>query len=140
MPKRGRKPKPAALRVLEGNPSGRPIAPGVEYALDWPSVPAWLDAEARAHWEVIREQLDGVGVVAHVDGGLLAGLCDCYSRAVRASKRAQLDASAESRAEKAWEGYRKFCAVFGIGPAERPRIPRGLGTPTNGSEVFFGGR
>lgn len=51
MAQRGRKPKPTALKVLEGNPGKRQlnvVEPKPRNKA--PKCPAWLDAEAKKEW------------------------------------------------------------------------------------------
>ena len=52
MAQRGRKPKPTALKVLEGNPGKRPLnlfEPTPEDKM--PECPDWLEDEAKAEWD-----------------------------------------------------------------------------------------
>jgi phage terminase small subunit len=137
MTTRGRKPKPAALRLVEGKPGHRVIPEEVEYPPGWPPRPEWLSREAVEHWDFLMSQMERAGVVSLIDAGLLAGLCDCYARAVKSAIRAQNDTGQEARAGKAWDDYRKYCAVFGIGPAERSRVKGSHGSEGSASDEFF---
>src|SRR2546428_7524643 len=130
--KRGRKPTPQAMKLLKGNPGRRPIAPELEFAPGVPERPRFLDAAARREWDRIVAELGPTRVLVKAEQMVLAGYCCAVSRALRAERRARRDASQEPRAERAWDQVRKFAAVFGIGPAERSRIPVGPGGRRDG--------
>ena len=56
MAQRGRKPKPTALKMLEGNPGGRPLntkEPKPEKKA--PRCPSWLEDEAKKSGSVWRK-------------------------------------------------------------------------------------
>ena len=67
MAQRGRKPKPTALKELEGNPGRRPLN-GAEPKPDRkaPRCPSWLEEEAKKEWRVwaILEQM---GLLTEMD-------------------------------------------------------------------------
>jgi len=121
--KRGRKPTPRGIKLLKGNPGRRPIAPEVEFAPGIPERPPFLDAAARREWDRIVGELGPTRVLVKAEQMVLAGYCCAVSRALRAERRAERDYKQEARAEKAWDAVRRFAAVFGIGPAERSRLP-----------------
>src|SRR5690349_20292445 len=122
--KGGRKPKPAELKILAGNPGKRPINPGPDYPKGWPEMPAFLesDAEASAEWARVSAQLRGANVVRPIDAMLLAGYCSAVGRAIRASEGATIFTARVGEANRCWEVVRKYAALFGIGPAERGRV------------------
>ncbi len=120
--RRGRKPKPAALKVLTGNPGKRPLSPEPDYPKGWPEMPDWLDERGREEWDRVTAQLKKSGVVRLIDGTLLAGYCDAVSRAITASEKARIFAVAVGQADRTWTVVRQFAALFGIGPAERGRV------------------
>src|SRR6266542_853564 len=136
--KRGRKPTPRAIKLLRGNPGRRPVAPELELVPGIPERPRFLDAAARREWDRIVAELGPARVLVKAEQMLLAGYCCAVSRALRAERRARRDASQEPRAERAWDQVRKFAAVFGIGPAERQRIPRPLPESPSGAARYFG--
>lgn len=121
--RRGKKPTPRAIKLLRGNPGRRPIAPEIEFQPGVPDRPAFLDAVARREWDRVVAELAPTQVLVKAEQMLLAGYCLAVSRALRAERRARKDPKAEARAEKAWDHVRKYAAVFGIGPAERGRVP-----------------
>ena len=74
---RGRKPKPAALRLLasgrlpSGKPSRRPTA-----VLDAPS---WLPPDALELWQEVVPPLCAAGVLLPTDRAVVSGYCCCWS-------------------------------------------------------------
>lgn len=59
MAQSGRKPKPTAIKVLEGNPGKRELN---EYepkpAKKAPRCPSWLEDEAKKEWKRTAKQLE----------------------------------------------------------------------------------
>src|SRR6266850_5606886 len=76
---RGRKPKPSALRLLEGNPGKRPIEnepapdPGI------PQSPQHLSDLAKNAWAKVSVKLDKIGILTEVDDWGLEQLCENYA-------------------------------------------------------------
>ena len=81
MATRGRKPKPTALKVLEGNPGKRPLN---EYEPVPPKgtieCPDWLEEEAKREWERLAPSLEAMGVLTTADLTAFAGYCQAYAR------------------------------------------------------------
>src|SRR3989442_7180194 len=127
--KRGRKPTPRAIKLLKGNPGRRPIAPELEFAPGVPERPRFLDAAACREWDRIVAELGPTRVLVKAEQMVLAGYCCAVSRALRAERRARRDASQEPRAPRAGGPGRSGAAARGVGPAERPPIPRGVPAP-----------
>jgi phage terminase small subunit len=74
---RGTLPTPTKIRILNGNPSRRPLpvnerqfTPGI------PTRPAGLSAGARKQWDELIGEMAHSGVLRRVDGGALAMLCE----------------------------------------------------------------
>lgn len=128
--KRGRKPKPAELKLLAGNPGKRPIGREPGFPKGWPDMPAFLesDPEARAEWLRVSAQLRKTDVVRPIDAMLLAGYCSAVARAIRASEGAAVFTARVGEANRCWEVVRHYAAVFGIGPSERGRVVGSDGT------------
>ena len=81
MATRGRKPKPTALKVLEGNPGKRPLnnkEPQPEKKA--PRCPSWLEPEAKKEWKRMAKTLEAIGVLTQVDKAAYAGYCQAYAR------------------------------------------------------------
>jgi P27 family predicted phage terminase small subunit len=85
---RGPAPKPTALRVLEGNPSKRPLN-AAEPKPDRvaPRCPRHLDKEARREWNRIVPILLRMGVLTEADEYALANLCQAYSTLIKAQQK-----------------------------------------------------
>lgn len=76
MGKRGPSPKPTPIRVLEGNPSRRPINENEPKPTDGtPPMPPHLDRRARVVWRQIAPELSRLGLLTVVDGEALASYC-----------------------------------------------------------------
>lgn len=79
---RGPLPKPAALRLLEGNPSKRTLnlADGINPRIEVPSVPKHLGLEARKEWKRITPLLHELGLISGLDRAALALYCQAVGR------------------------------------------------------------
>lgn len=81
MAKTGRKPKPTALKKLEGNPGRRPLN---ESAPVPPTValrcPKHLLPEARKEWKRLAPILMGVGLLTAADAVPFEAYCTSYAR------------------------------------------------------------
>ncbi len=136
MAQRGRKPKPTAVKELEGNPGKRPLnelEPKPQKKA--PKCPMWLDAEAKKEWRRIAKQLEELGILTEVDMAAFAGYCEAYAR----WKEAEEFISKHGTIVKTPSGYWqqvpqvsiaqtylkimiKFCEQFGLTPSSRSRI------------------
>ena len=68
MAQRGRKPKPTAVKVLEGNPGKRSLntaEPKPEKKA--PRCPSWLEDEAKKEWKRMSKQLEQLGILTEID-------------------------------------------------------------------------
>ena len=78
---RGRKPKPTALKKLEGNPGKRPLN---ELEPVPPTVPLrcpnYLLPEARKEWKRLAPILMSMGLLTAADAVPFAGYCQAYAR------------------------------------------------------------
>jgi len=83
--KRGRKPKPVGLRVLQGNPRDHALPREPDYPARWPEMPEWLSAGGREVWRHVTVQMQAAGVVRLIDRDLLGGYCDAVDAAIEAS-------------------------------------------------------
>lgn len=88
--------KPTRLRILEGNPSKRPL-PNNEPQPDptMPECPDWLMADAKEEWHRVAPELHRIGLLTIVDQTALAGYCPGNTRG--SSPSANGSASAPSR-------------------------------------------
>lgn len=79
---RGPLPKPAALRLLEGNAGKRPLdlAAGVNPRIEIPSAPKHLSVEAKKEWKRITPFLEELGLISGLDRTALALYCQAVGR------------------------------------------------------------
>lgn len=136
MAKRGRTPKPVALKVLAGNPGHRPLTRREPQPVRGiPPRPDCLDRIARQEWERVTVELDLLGLVTRVDMAVLASYCQAFSRWYQAEtlvqrkgltlrtkgglvkRRPELGIAHESMRLMA-----KFAAEFGLTPSSRLRL------------------
>lgn len=147
---RGPKPKPSALRRLQGNPGKRgcnheePQPPE-----GMPDCPDHLNGIAREEWDRLAGVLHAMGVVTLVDRAALAAYCQCYGRWVEAEEKMQstpmLLKTATgyvqqfpwlSIANKQLELMGRYMTELGLTPASRSRIVS-LVTPPDPEPTIF---
>ena len=81
MAQRGRKPKPSALKELEGNPGKREINTNEPRPVKKaPPCPKWLEPDARKEWRRLAKQMEQIGILTEVDMTAFAGYCQAYAR------------------------------------------------------------
>ncbi len=74
---RGTLPTPTKIRVLNGNPSRRPLpANEPQFVPGVPDRPTGMSAGARKQWDGLVSEMANSGVLRRVDGGALAMLCE----------------------------------------------------------------
>lgn len=133
---RGRKPKPVALRVLEGrkaeNTTPQP-APGR------PACPRALDKEARREWKRIIPELEKLGLLSRLDRAALAAYCQLFSRWLQCEKIVKVEGPSKilrsakggeyvvvnpalSSANKALSLMKSYLSEFGLSPVARTRL------------------
>jgi P27 family predicted phage terminase small subunit len=133
----GPPPKPTALRVLQGNPSKRPLPAG-EPRPPLPSstyAPRHLNGEAKKEWRRLVVTLVDLGLYTEVDRAALAMYCQAWGRWVEAERRLSIEGPVLISdkgnyyqnpylhvANRAWEEMRKMLGEFGLTPASRCRL------------------
>ncbi len=127
---RGRKPKPMALKILEGERHQRinfnePVLPTSN--LD---PPTWLRAEAVEHWRELAPMLSKAGLLSEGDRHGLAMMCDDYRKIV---------ADPDVENSKARDRYRRMLTEFGLTPSSRSRIRSTVERPKDALEEFLAG-
>ena len=131
------KPKPTALRLIEGNPSRRPFnknepkpAPVI------PKCPRHLNAAAKVEWKRIAKTLHKLGLLTEIDGGQLALYCQAWGRWVEAEAALKKNGTVIKSpktgwqvkspylmvANKAMEQMQRALSEFGMSPASRARV------------------
>lgn len=89
---RGRKPKPTAIKKLEGNLGKRPIndqEPAPNPTM--PDPPSEMPAEARRCWKLLAPELHKIGILTKIDGQALESYCRLYAHARECWKQAEAD-------------------------------------------------
>lgn len=133
---RGRKPKPTAVRKLQGNPGKRPLNRH-EARPDKarPRCPGWVHDEGKKLWRRIAGRLHDAGLLTYVDGSMFAILCDSYGRMIESQAKCAEFGSViqttngnliinpyQSVANRARGEFIKAAAEFGLSPSARSRI------------------
>lgn len=117
-----------------------------------PKMPAFLDAEAKAHWKEVVPLLLKYRLLTELDGSTLGAMCAKYSQAVRAEK--VLSTKGEKGgatfrspnghicqrpevkiASDAWKAYYSYAEKFGMTPVARARMRIPLPKPANASKT-----
>ncbi|MCU9848951.1 phage terminase small subunit P27 family [Defluviimonas sp. WL0024] len=85
---RGRKPKPTALKLIEGNPGKRPInGSEPKPPTSQPTCPAHLSPTAKTEWKRLATVLNEIGLLTQIDRTVLAAYCQAYGRWVEAERK-----------------------------------------------------
>lgn len=137
MAKRGPKPKPTALKLLEGTRKDRVNQAEPHVIEGSPECPDHLDAVAKAEFRRMLGLLHASGVLSRADGTALALYCQTYSEwiAVRAevAKKGRLIETTEGTwkinplievAHKCKLLCLKTLVEFGFTPSSRSRVTR----------------
>ncbi len=133
---RGRKPKPSALRLIEGNPGHRRINPNEPKPVRGaPTCPAHLSPTAKAEWKRLIRQLVMLGMMSQLDRAVLAAYCQAYGRWVEAERKlaetpALIKLPSGYVQQNPWlavsnkqvELMAKFMAEIGLTPVSRSRV------------------
>lgn len=140
---RGRKPKPTAQKILEGNPGKRPLnkdEPKPDAAPEAGAPPKYLSPRAKAEWRRLYEPLRRCGLLTVADLSAFGAYCASYGRyeeAEEIANKGMLTTTpnkhkqahpcvAISRQERLM--MKAFMVEFGLTPASRSRIAS-AGTP-----------
>ena len=149
MPTRGRKPKPTALKVLEGNPGKRRLndnEPRPEKKA--PSCPKWLEPEAKKEWRRLAKKMEMMGVLTEVDMAAFAGYCQAYARWKEAEEFITQHGTIVRTPSGYWQTVpqvsiaqtylkvmNRFAEQFGLTPASRSRIIADTGNHGGSDEI-----
>ena len=137
----GRKPKPTAIKVLEGNPGKRKLNENEpKPAKKAPPCPKWLEPEAKKEWRRLAKALEAMGVLTEADMAAFAGYCQSYARWKEAEERITdrglvirtpsgypQQVPYISIAQQYLKLMQQFAEQFGLTPAARSRIIAGNG-------------
>lgn len=148
---RGRKPKPTALQIAEGDPRKRGVNKLAERLemepqakRGFPPCPRHLRGRSRSAWKFWAEELATMNIDCRPDAMMLEGACVGYARAVEADlilakegltvKESTIGDTGEvivlkvkkhpavEVANQAWRQVKAFCSEFGLSPVSRTRL------------------
>lgn len=150
------RPKPTALKLIEGNPGKRPLndrEPKFKNVL--PSPPEWLNEVAKQEWEREGTLLYKARVLTEADYGVLSMRCYIYSQIIKLQAEIAeqdyvaytqkmdslgnevMEAKANPRAvrlENFLKEYRQYGSLLGLDPASRSKIHAGGQEPEDPME------
>ena len=135
MAQRGRKPKPTAMKVLEGNPGKRSLNTGEpKPEKKAPRCPAWLE--------------EHLGILTEIDMAAFAGYCQAYARWKEAEEFITQHGTIVKTPSGYWQQVpqvsiaqtylkimNKFCEQFGLTPSARSRITSDMGEDKQNDEM-----
>jgi P27 family predicted phage terminase small subunit len=132
---RGRKPTPTSLKIVRGNPGGRPLNQNEPRPRANAEMPGWLSPEARKHWPVIARQLADAGILTEIDAPALALYCEAFviwkqaydnvlkfGLVVKAQSGFPVQSPFLSIANQQSERMLRILAEFGMTPSSRSRV------------------
>ena len=145
----GRKCKPTAIKILEGNPGKRKLnAYEPRPTKKAPPCPTWLDKEARREWRRLAKSLEAMGVLTEADAAVFAAYCQAYGRWKQAESKITdgnlvfLTPSGYpqqnpylSIAQQNMKLMHSFASEFGLTPASRSRIIAGSENSLSNDEM-----
>jgi P27 family predicted phage terminase small subunit len=133
----GPAPKPTRLRILEGNPSNRPLNDREPTPRQGePDCPEWLIPEAQAEWARITVELGHMGLLSRADRAALAAYCQAWARwrqaeeaigegadGLTSSNKMGRNVSPEVQVSNKYLTLMKqYLAEFGLTPASRSKV------------------
>jgi phage terminase small subunit len=81
---KGRKPKHLALKILQGNPGGRPLeGSGDPFTVGMPEKPTGLEKFADEEWDRLTTHL--APILCHASRGMLLVCADAYAQMMTAN-------------------------------------------------------
>lgn len=133
MAARGRKPKPLALKILEGYQADRTNFNEPRMPIGSTKAPLWLTGYALEQWNELAPLLAKAGIFTEGDRQALAQLCSEYDTIrlcmdgpsdleeaeVDNWKKARIMLNNESSAR---DRYRRLLTEFGLTPSSRARL------------------
>ena len=148
MATRGRKPKPTALKILEGNPGKRPLNENEPIPPKGTvKCPTWLEPEAKKEWKRLAPSLEAMGVLTQADLTAFAGYCQAYARWKEAEEFITQHGSIVKTPSGYWQTVpqvsiaqtylkimNKLAEQFGLTPSSRSRIIASDGSPVDATD------
>lgn len=150
---RGRKPKPASLRKLQGNPGKRPLPESPASVSDeLPTCPAHLGKIASEEWERVVALLGPAKLAPPEARAALAGYATAWQRWVEAEEKLKdqgpvvkspngypIQNPYLSIANTALKQVKEFMTELGMTPSSRSRIKVHSSEPVDPADEFFNG-
>ena len=149
MAQKGRKPKPTAIKKLEGNPGKRPLnlyEPVPEEKM--PDCPDWLEEEAKEEWDRLAEPMFRLGILSELDMAPFAIYCQAYARWKEAEEFISQHGSIVKTKNGFWQQVPQVtishanqkimlqaASEFGLTPSSRSRIIAGNDMSDQASEM-----
>ena len=132
----GRKPKPTALKVLEGNPGkGKLNKYEPNPGRDMPQCPDWLLDDAKDEWNRLADKMNQMGILSEVDQAAFAAYCQAWARWKEAQEQIEINGSVfvtekGYQQQSPWVGIAntsqklmmQAASEFGLTPSSRSRI------------------
>ncbi|MCK9928792.1 phage terminase small subunit P27 family [Frankia sp. Mgl5] len=135
----GRKPRPRALKLVEGrapgrDSGGRPVPAGPGFVRLPPVPPVWLEGEAFAEWQRVAPELQRLALTKPIDAGALTAYCLAWARMVDAQaivardgllldgKQGLVTHPAVRLVEAASKELRAWASEFGLTPAAETKV------------------
>lgn len=133
---RGTKPKPTALKILQGNPGGRKLNTlEPKPTLLIPPCPDELCDDAKIEWKRLSPYLLRMGLITEADMAAFAGYCQTFGRWIAAERGLKIEGEIQKSdkgnlvqnprlwvANRALEQMHKFISEFGLSPSSRSRL------------------
>lgn len=139
---RGRRPKPTALKLAQGNPGKRrlnKLEPRPSLPDRLPEPPVFLGFEARQEWERVGGILLQVRILTGADLSALAQYCKIFGRWVEAERMVEKRGAVVRAkngtpilnphlvvANQTIKQMGKYLSEFGLTPSSRSRIAAGI--------------
>jgi P27 family predicted phage terminase small subunit len=139
----GRRPKPTALRQLNGNAGKRPLPENepMPPLITDVQPPDWLAEDAAIFWGELSPMLSGGRVLTEFDRPALAALCAVFGLWLRSYKQIRRGGDfyesetedgariirphpAVSQEAERWKRFRLMLFEFGMTPAARSRVAK----------------
>jgi P27 family predicted phage terminase small subunit len=152
---RGRKPKPSAVKALEGNPGKRKLNKSEPKPMTGaPSCPDHIRGAAKFEWNRVVKELVALKIVTKIDRAALASYCSAYGHWVDAEKHLREEDAVivtdkgnmvqnpyMQISKRSMDQMVKFAAEFGMTPSSRSRVK--VDMPTEEDEmasILFGSK
>jgi P27 family predicted phage terminase small subunit len=132
----GRKPKPTALKIAQGNPGKRPLRKDEpQYPNTFGERPEQLEGHAAKEWDRLVPQMEATGVAQSTARGEFIMLCQAWADWLEAQghlrqEKAVVFDKEHGRwmrnpwlivAKQAYEQYSRLCANFGLDPSSKTK-------------------